>query len=725
MSMIRKHVETFRVTSVKPFSNKYIAVNGVPLQKDSYRKASAKYVVAVYAHPNIFQVAPAQGQHIKVEGLRSFQTIEVGSEKYKMSQHKYEHPEHIELLLPETNEAFISFVASEKDFKGIGEVKARELFHQFGVGVHDILKQRNQENEKRLSGILTPQSIDCLYKGYEKYKNLSQSLFLTKIGVKQAIQHRIIKFHDEKTVGAIRTNPYSLLSFGMSFPDVDELAKKYFKCKNDDPQRLQSAIERALLFYTGKGHTVITSDQVRSYVSNNVLYSKDLATKAIEVGHDNAQFIVNPQTGDYHPLASLIQESVIAKRLLKLKKIPKLDAAASYKKAVSDLPYPLTDKQDEAVKCSLSNAISCITGGAGTGKTTVLRTVLRAYANKGFDIHAVALSGRAAMRLHESIGFETMTIARCLREGEIGPTEENDKHVLVIDEASMIDVPTMYRLVTHCHPTVRIILVGDPNQLPPIGAGRVLDDVVRSGVIPNITLDIVKRQDATSGIPEYSVLIRYGIVPPQKTIGAITFHECKKEDIVATCMRLYQQSPDKSLIMATTNALVDDINKACQDALNSEGQPIVVREFDDFQYHEVRLTDPVLFTRNNYAEGYQNGTIGRIAEVHPEDKVIFAKAVLDNNEIIDIKLAQCDDIKLAYSITLHKAQGSQFPRVIVAMGKSKIVDRAWLYTAITRAEKEIHIVASSSDYESAIIRESKANNRNTYLEELLLRANDT
>ncbi|MEZ9370953.1 AAA family ATPase, partial [Shewanella sp. 10N.286.51.B2] len=195
---------------------------------------------------------------------------------------------------------------------------------------------------------------------------------------------------------------------------------------------------------------------------------KELVAKAFKAGHDKAQYLLNHATGTYHPTAQLLMENVVAKRLNALASQNNLYdeyADSAYCSAVGELPYELTKKQVEAVTTCLDNAVSCITGGAGTGKTTVLRTVLRAYNSMGFEIHAVALSGRAAMRLHESIGFITSTIAKLLRNEPLD--SDKQKHLLVIDEASMIDLPTMYRLVNHIHPSVRIIFTGDPDQLPP------------------------------------------------------------------------------------------------------------------------------------------------------------------------------------------------------------------------------------------------------------------
>ncbi|GBL05203.1 AAA family ATPase [Glaciecola sp. KUL10] len=200
-------------------------------------------------------------------------------------------------------------------------------------------------------------------------------------------------------------------------------------------------------------------------------------------------------------------ENVIAKRLKALARQKDLygdNANSAYCSVVSDLPYDLTKKQSEAVAMCLDNSVSCITGGADTGKTTVLRTALNAFHRMGFEIHAVALSGRAAMRLHESIGRMTSTIAKLLRGEPIAPTPEQQKHHLVIDEASMIALPTMYRPINHTHPSVRFVFTGDPDQLPPFGCGKVLYDIVRSKAVDYTKLDIVKHQDGSTGIPEYS-----------------------------------------------------------------------------------------------------------------------------------------------------------------------------------------------------------------------------
>lgn len=368
----------------------------------------------------------------------------------------------------------------------------------------------------------------------------------------------------------------------------------------------------------------------------------------------------------------------------------------------------------------LNNAVSCITGGAGTGKTTVLRTTLRAYHQMGYEIVAVALSGRAAMRLHESIGFVTSTIAAFLRSEPIELDTDQLKRVLVIDEASMIDLPTMYRLVNHTHPSVRIVFAGDPDQLPPIGCGKVLADIVLAKTIVNTKLDIVKRQEVSTGIPEFSKLINQGVMPDKLSTGAIFFHETVKKDIAQVCCDLYQQSPANSRIMAPTKALVTNINKLTQQAINPTGSLLQFEIHGESYYQNLRLNDKILFTQNHYDKGIQNGSLGTLICVKNTGDV-YGKVMLDTGEYIAVNQSVLDCMELGYAITLHKAQGSQFPRIIIALQKGKLVDRAWLYTAITRAESEIHIVGSKEDFKAVTEMVSNSNRRNSYLVELLQR----
>lgn len=708
-----------RVTSIPFSSNKFVIFTGVPIKKNSYKINSGKYYVTIKTTPENIPVPPSIGQHWVVKGTREVKDVNTGD--YVMQQHTYESPVYIECSLPEDGEQLIRFLAKENEFKGIGESKARAIWELLGKEFHTTLSQDTLESRERLKSVLNEDSIDSLFNGYAKYKNLASCNWMSEHKIPASVQQRLLKHHGEQSIDALKQNPYVLIGFGMSFQEVDSLTrgnKPLWNIALNDNSRLSAAIEMAIRKEIEKGHTYSTHATLQPYLTN-LLKDKELVAQAFKAGFDKAQYILNPDTGTYHPTAQLLMESVVAKRLNKLAIQTSLydeKSNSAYYAAISELPYELTQKQAEAVTTCLDNAVSCITGGAGTGKTTVLRTALRAYAKLGFEIHAIALSGRAAMRLHESIGFVTSTIAKMLRDNPI----EAGKHLLVIDEASMVDLPTMYRLVTHIHPSVRIILTGDPDQLPPIGCGKVLADIVLSKAIANTMLDIVKRQEGSTGIPEYSKLINQGVVPEQMTTGAIHFHETDKKDIAQVCCNLYQQSPENSRVMAPTKALVAEANKLIQSVVNSSGSML---EFDIHGEHlflNLRLNDTILFTQNHYEKGIQNGSLGTLTSVESSGEA-YGEVTLDTGDKIEITQSILDCMTLGYAITLHKAQGSQFPRIIIALQKGKIVDRAWLYTAITRAESEIHIVGSSDEFKSIIEKPSNALHRNSFLVNLLKR----
>lgn len=715
------HEDQVRVTSIPFHSKNLVIFTGVPLSKDSYKTNSGKYYITIKIDPDSIPVQPALGQHWSVKGLRQIQDIETGD--YIMQQHTYESPEYIECALPDAGEQLIRFIAKESEFKGIGESKARALWQLLGENFHATLRNDTPESRKHLAKLLSDCSIDALYKGYAKYKNLSYCNWMSEHKIPASVQQRLLKHHGEASIEAIKNNPYVLVGFGLSFSAIEDIIKVTdFKndVAQDDPRRLSAALEMAIRKEIEKGHTYTTHSNVRPYL-NKLLKDKALIVQAFQSGHDKAQYILNPETGAYHPTAQLLMEKVVVKRLRALivqNNVYDENTNAAYCAAVADLPYELTIKQSEAVMTCLDNAVSCITGGAGTGKTTVLRTALKAYHQMGYAIHAVALSGRAAMRLHESIGFITSTIAKLLRDEPIEPSVEQPNHLLVIDEASMIDLPTMYRLVNHLHPLVHIIFTGDPDQLPPIGCGKVLADIVEAKTVANTILDIVKRQEGSTGIPEYSKLINQGATPDKLSTGAIYFHETNKADIAKVCCELYQQSPENSRVMAPTKSLVSEINKLTQQAVNPNSDALEFQINGDKFFLPLRLNDAVLFTQNHYDKGIQNGSLGTLTSVKSAGDS-YGEVTLDTGEKIYVTQSILDCMELGYAITLHKAQGSQFPRIIIALQKGRIVDRSWLYTAITRAESEIHIVGSQNDF--AVITQSPSNShcRNSYLLELL------
>ncbi len=215
------HQDQMRVTSIPYSSTKMVIFSGVPLKKNSHKTNSGKYYVTIKADPDAIPVQPALGQHWSVKGTRLVEEVETGD--FVMQQHTYESPEHIECSLPETGEQLIRFIARESDFKGIGESKARALWELLGKDFHPTVRKDTHESRERLRSVLSEDSINALFEGYAKYKNLAYCNWMTEHKIPASIQQRLLKHHGEESIEAIKQNPYVLIGFGMSFTDVDKL----------------------------------------------------------------------------------------------------------------------------------------------------------------------------------------------------------------------------------------------------------------------------------------------------------------------------------------------------------------------------------------------------------------------------------------------------------------------------------------------------------------------
>ena len=705
----------FRVTSVWEYNQKSACFAGVPLVRDSFKTKSVKDIYIIKTNPKILGVLePKKGQHWRVTGKSKIRLVAHG--EHKITEHHYINPASCEITLEIIDEDFINFIKKESDFKGIGDYKARELWATFGKGLFKIL---NEKNINELTKVLTEQSATSLINGFQKYSNLKYSAYFTENGIPPQIQQKLFKYHKENSVQSIQENPYRLITMGMTFNEVDKIALNNFELKSDDIRRLVGAVEYVIKkFCRAGGHTVAYHNDIFNSIFK-LLGNNDLVSQALKVANVSKTYFIDLETGGYHLTPLLVMEKVIAKRLLSLnKKTTEINHEYdnAFFTASNELPYKLTDKQIDAVLMSLSAHVSCITGGAGTGKTTVLRTVLRAYHQLGFEIKPMALSGKARIKLQQSIGFQSLTIAAFLNEPSI---DGDAKCIVVIDEASMVDLLTMYKIISHINPNVRLLLVGDYHQLPPIGVGLILADIVKSGIIKSTELDIVKRQDEKSGIPEYSRSIKNGVVPEELITGHIYFHDTQSDKINDKCVELYSPEAENTQIIAATKNIVSNINIDCQKKVNSKSERFIFESFGDLYQTDLLLNDPVLFTKNNYNIGIQNGSLGKLISIEKTDESIGVVKLDDSDEEIFITKQLLDTLDAAYCITLHKAQGSQFKRVVVALSDSNMIDRAWLYTAITRSEDELHIIGSKERLKRAIRSLSAHHIRKTHLKQLL------
>lgn len=707
-------IDSFRVTSIPYESEQYIVFTGVPIVSNANIKQKAKYLVSVGIHPQRLPILPACGQIWSVKGV--MQTKDLMVNGYKVEEHFFADAE-LTCKLPETKQQFVDFVTGNPEFKGIGIKKSAELWDRFGVSIFELLDVESETNKNKVSSVLSSRSVEKLFSAYKCYSYLSTANWLSLKKVPTFVQSRLFNYYAKGAFDAINQDPYCLLIFGMPFEEVDQFSKAEFQISDTDERRLYSAIDAAMQKEVRKGHTVISRSNVLKQL-NRILKNRECCRLAMQLADDKYRFILDEKAKSYFPSAQLVMESTVAKRLLylfhkKYENVEKIHAA--FDESSGLLPYRMTEKQQEAVLSSLSSGASCITGGPGTGKTTVLKVVIGAYQRLGYSVHALALSGRAAVRLRDIAGTKTMTIAAFLQQKSI----LNGNSVVVIDEASMIDLPTMFKIITHCCPEVRFLLVGDPEQLPPIAEGKILSDIVQSKVITNTTLDVVQRQEMSTGIPLFSHQICMGSLPSVESGGKVYIHNvCTSGELVEKCKDLYVCSPTNSRVIAPTREVTKEINNQVQSSLNPDGTPIQFERGMDLFYSELRQGDEILFTKNNYACGVQNGVLGRVTSVD-KDEHKLATVTLDDGHKVNVDKDILNQLELGYAITLHKAQGSQFNRVIIAVSKSRILDRAWLYTAITRAEAEVHIVTNQNVFKSAILAPSHTNKRNTNLRSLL------
>jgi exodeoxyribonuclease V alpha subunit len=721
--------QSIRITKIYQLDDRYASFSGVPLKASSHQIKSAKRIVFVKTNTKKLQIAPVIGQHWSVTGIPDERKVDISS-GFKMYQTHFVNPEKLECTLPDSADSFAEFIGKEKDFRGITEDKAREIWSSLGA---DIYKHIESDNHDVFSSLLTKAKIKSLFKGFKKYKNLKHSKWFSEIGIPLHIQQRLLKYHDEKSVNLIKENPYLLSTFGMRFNAIDKLAKTHFAVEQDAESRLTSAFQEALRRNESAGHTVAHRNDIKPKLET-LLNSSQLASQAfrlIKQATAKKTFIYNTEHKTYQSTAMYVKEKAIA---LRVKHLVTTDTLSDYQRtklstafraALKSVPFKLALGQARAVYKALRNPIMIIAGGAGTGKTTVLKAVLKGYQVLGIPVHCAALSGRAAKRMHEATSYKSMTIARLLRQSPIEPTRLILPGVLVLDESSMIDVSTMFRLINHLHPDTRILLVGDPKQLPPIDAGLILNDLIKCDYVTIAALDIVKRQEESSGIPEYSQYVANGIIPSELSAGSVHFHWTKAEDIESKCLQLYVGSPRDTRITAPTYDRqrkgfggIDKLNEICQNALNSKAENLTFELFGQQLTLPIKLNDPVIFTKNNIEAGIQNGTLGTLVALANEQH--FGEVLIeDSDEVVQLTQTLLEAIQPAYAMSLHKAQGSQFKRVIVPINSSKMIDRNWLYTAITRAEVEVHLVGPKIFLEAAIERKGATLKRKTALATIL------
>lgn len=566
-------------------------------------------------------------------------------------------------------------------------------------------------------------------------------------GFDLALARKVLQFFGPDTAQKLEEDPYRLQSFCATWRQTDALARTHFGIAVDDPRRLQGAIEEACYRVFAAGHTSVLSSKLTDILQGilgaqtQTFRWRNLIPAALSQGLSNGSFVVGPH--GVQPLGAMVMEREVAQAVADrlTGTVPALlptddvdELLLAYEKAEG---IELNPQQWEAVHLAAAKPLVLITGGAGVGKTTVLRALYAVYDRVGIAVTQLALAGRAAKRMQEATGRPASTIANFLRSWKGGSFDE--RSVVIVDEASMVDIITMSRLCELLGPSPRLVLVGDPAQLMPVGPGLVLHALTQVPQVPVAQLTVVKRYGGA--IAAAAASIRDGRWPelPADPEALIGFIPClahplasAEASIPETVLNLYRQDPTNTQVLCARRNGPDGtkgLNALCQSALTADARPVQVWDEQHDAYARVgfHLGDPVLCTRNLWDRGLQNGSLGVVVEVDDEPHMLTDENSEETNQALawvdwddgvrrPIVEEMLDDLELGYAITVHKAQGSQWPRVIVPLTGHRLLDRTMVYTAITRAQRQVLLVGDLVAARRAVESLPRANRRQVALD---------
>ena len=714
---------------------------GKPIDGHGNVVDAGAYVVVRASGAVLAGVTVEKGQWWEVVGAVSSRTVEFNG--YRVIEQQVE-AKSATMLRP-SGEHIVTFMAESAVFEGIGMVKARRLWESFGERLYDILERADVDT---LSTVLTADIARKAVIAWRTHGDARTLQWLQAQGFDVALGRKVVEFFGAEAPERIEEDPYRLLSFCASWRQVDALARSRFGVAADDPRRLQGAVEEACYQLFTAGHTAALSSTLMATLEpilgaqTSSFKWRGLISTALSHGLSNGSFVVGHH--GVQPLGAMVMEAIVARALAdrvrqgalaQLLSQVEIDAALADHEAFEGLT--LNKEQRLAIHTACAHPFACITGAAGVGKTTVLKALYEVYDRAGLRIVQLALAGRAAKRMQEATGREASTIAsfiRSYKDGDLGSPA-----VLVVDEASMVDIIAMNRICEAMPSHVRLVLVGDPNQLMPVGPGLVLHAVASVPEVPVVELKVVKRHG--DEIRQAAASIRDGkwqaLIADDR--AAIAFVPCGTDEttIAEAVLAFYRQDPANTQILSSRRSGAGGtkgLNSLCQSRLSSARKALMTwnDEHDCDEHTGIHLGDTVLCTRNLWDRGLQNGSLGTVVQIedepHPlaDDEGSGADRALawvewDDGVRRPLLEDMLDDLELGYAITVHKAQGSQWPRVIVAVTGSRLLDRTLLYTAVTRAQRQVILVGDEAAARDAVARPPRAHTRQVALDLTLQR----
>ncbi len=651
--------------------------------------------------------------------------------------------ETFEVTIPATLLGIQKYLASGL-IKGIGPIMSERILEKFGLDTLEVIERR-PERLSEVEGI-GPKRISMIRKTWEEQKGIKEiMIFLQGHGVSASYSAKIYRQYGNQSIEIVRENPYRLAHdlYGTGFITADKIAQNLGIDRNS-LIRAKAGLLYVLNQLTEEGHVYYPENQLIHKAKEILHVDEEIISQAIkELSKKKELFLedLDPEGNlrAVYPALFYMAERGVAQRLIHLKESVSNIRTIHPEKAIEwvqqKLKIELAQKQEQAVLLAATSKVLIITGGPGTGKTTIITAILRIFQQMKLRILLAAPTGRAAKRMNEATGWESKTIHRLLeyspQRGGFKKDQDDplEADVVIIDETSMVDTLLMYHLLKAIPSQAHLILVGDVDQLPSVGPGNVLKDIIRSGRVTVVTLTEIFRQAQKSMIVVNAHKVNQGQFPflektekpeasdfqfiqeedPEKILqkildlcgeripGQLGFHPLKEIQVLAP--------------MHKGTIGVANLNVELQKRLNP-GPSGITRGAWNF-----RMGDKVMQIVNNYDKDVFNGDIGWISMIDPEDREV----VIDfDGKQVAYDYSDLDEIILAYAVSVHKSQGSEYPVVILPVVTQHylLLQRNLIYTGITRARKRVILIGTKKALGIAI-RNNKPQQRYTLLSERL------
>ena len=642
---------------------------------------------------------------------------------------------------PEDEEAIERYLGSGA-IKGIGLALAARIVRRFKDDTFRIIEEE-PERLAEIKGISQRKAMEIANQVNEKRDLRQAMIFLQQYGITMNLAVKVYQAYGQEIYEIIRQNPYRLADDieGVGFRTADEIAARV-GIRMDSDFRVKSGILYTLLQASGEGHTYLPEEELTRRAARLLEVDADQVEKqymdlAIErkivlkqgSREDGAETQIYASTFYYMEANT----AAMLKELNVTYDVPEVEIEQRLRKIEKQTGMELDEHQVTAVKEAVRNGLLIITGGPGTGKTTTINTIIKYFELEGFDIFLAAPTGRAAKRMSETTGFEARTVHRMLElnggaEGS-GGFERNEQNpletdVIIIDEMSMVDISLMYSLLKAIAVGTRLILVGDVNQLPSVGPGSVLRDIIRSGVCNVVMLTKIFRQASTSDIIVNAHKINHGeeVVLDNKSMDFFFLKRYDADVIINVVLQLIKQKLPK-FVDATPYDIqvltpmrkgllgVERLNTILQQYMNPPLSSKAEKEYGTTIFRE---GDKVMQTKNNYqleweirspyglsiekGLGVFNGDMGIIRQINDFAELMTIE--FDEGRMVEYPYKLLDELELAYAITIHKSQGSEYPAVVIPLlsGPAMLMNRNLIYTAVTRARKCVTLVGNEQTF---------------------------